>query len=98
MSLLYNRYTCALVFRACVFVTSMECVVLECGDVYCLCIGSDARSDGTGSVDSFDSDEELSVGEEGSLKIDWEGWLHGFQLVCSMCSSTGVQCVGGLSM
>ncbi len=32
-------------------------------------------SDGAGSVDSFDSDEELSVGEEGSLKIDWEGWL-----------------------
>lgn len=26
-------------------------------------------------MDSFDSDEELSVGEEGSLKIDWEGWL-----------------------
>lgn len=39
-------------------------------------IGSGARSDGAGSVDSFDSDEELSVGEEGSLKIDWEGRLH----------------------
>lgn len=33
-------------------------------------------------MDSFDSDEELSVGEEGSLKIDWEGWLlHKFYRV-----------------
>ena len=52
-----------------------------------MCAVCGERSDGAGSVDSFDSDEELSVGEEGSLKIDWEGWLCGHTITNCVWSS-----------